>query len=427
MAEPYKHIYKVNLNEPLISRDVGMLAMFNSKANRIGAELYRDGVAVDISGYTVKGYFIRPDEDTVPIDGVVSGNMVHVDLPASCYVYDGSFEFALNIKQGDVELTVLKCYGTVERTRTDATAEGGSVVVNVTNADMLGGKPAEAYTAVQLLDNSWFGGAIIEGVKLGIVNQRGYVSGSKGLNDYVIDRWILQEATTLTFNDGFVRIGGAYALYQKVNTVNAGAYTLAAKMRASGGSRLLTLVAQSSSNGLNARANVQNSGEWVTVVLNFSIAKNATDLIVFPSNNGDGLVSTDVEWISLYPGTYTAETLPPFVPSDPTLELAKCQTFFYPLKQVGSMAIYTGFQISQTDAYITIPNVTMRHAPSIICSDKTKQRLLSVNGTYQVTDIQVYAYQPNTVILHIKHGETATANRICVLRLFEDMYLSADL
>lgn len=145
MAEPYKHIYKVDLNQQMVRRDVGLLATFDSKANRFGAELYRDGASVSASGYTVTGYFIRPDDQTVTITGTVEGNLVYVDLPSGCYLYDGAFEFSLKIKKSDEEKTVLMCYGTVERSRTDAKVSGNGVAVTVTNAEKLGGVDASNY------------------------------------------------------------------------------------------------------------------------------------------------------------------------------------------------------------------------------------------------------------------------------------------
>lgn len=155
MAEPYKHIYKVDLNQQLVRRDVGLLATFDSKANRFGAELYRDGASVSASGYEVMGYFIRPDDETVNCPGTVEGNLVYVDLLPGCYLYDGAFDFTLKIKQGDEEKAVLMCYGNVVRSRTDAQASGGEVVVTVTNAEKLGGKPASAYVQTANVVNNF--------------------------------------------------------------------------------------------------------------------------------------------------------------------------------------------------------------------------------------------------------------------------------
>lgn len=115
----YEHIYRVELQNQLKRHDVGLLAAYDSKANRFGAKLERDGTDIDATGYSVHGYFIRPNAETVLIEGAASGNMVHVDLPANCYYYDGAFTLSVKISKDGFEQTVLICDGRVGLTRTD--------------------------------------------------------------------------------------------------------------------------------------------------------------------------------------------------------------------------------------------------------------------------------------------------------------------
>lgn len=159
--ESYKRIYKQDLNQPLVRRDVGILGEFDSYANAFCALLYRDGEEIDASGYTVTGYFIRPDEETVPIAGDVSGNMVFAFLTPDCYFFDGAFTFTIKVDDGTMEQSVLICDGVIERTRTDTFADnniithtvhvGISSVVQTTTSNESGGTNV---ITVNLMDGS---------------------------------------------------------------------------------------------------------------------------------------------------------------------------------------------------------------------------------------------------------------------------------
>ena len=130
MAEQsiYKHIYKIDLNDHLKRRDVGILATHDSNANRFGAELTQGGKAFDVSSYSVFGYFIRPNMETVLIEGTAEGNTVYVDLSANCYVYDGAFTLSVKIVNGDMTQTILVCDGHLAEARTGVIIDPEHVV-----------------------------------------------------------------------------------------------------------------------------------------------------------------------------------------------------------------------------------------------------------------------------------------------------------
>lgn len=128
MAEPYLHLYKVELNEPLIRRDVGLLSRYDSNANRFGAEVYREGFETDMTGCTVEGYFVSPGMATIKLPGTVVGNLVHVDLPENCYYYDGSFTVTVKVCNGSFNQTVLICDGIIPQNITNDIVEPENVV-----------------------------------------------------------------------------------------------------------------------------------------------------------------------------------------------------------------------------------------------------------------------------------------------------------
>lgn len=208
-------------------------------------------------------------------------------------------------------------------------ADVGALGKNETavNATQLNGKSAEYYKQPRkLLDNGWFGGALVNGVKKGLINQRGYVSGTDGLNDYCIERWKLSVSTALILNSGYNTLTGHYDIMQIVSEplIAGVTYTLAAKMRASGGTRTLWLVADDSTGTRIANAIKENGGEWETLVCSFTPNADISGLRVYVTNASDANVQTDIVWIDLYEGEYTADNLPPYVPKGYAAELAAC-------------------------------------------------------------------------------------------------------
>lgn len=129
MAEPYKHVYKVDLNEPLKRFDVGeILASGDEKANSFEVAVCRDGASVDIAGCAVYGYFIRPNEETMKVNGTAEGNWARVELPKSCYVYDGAFSLAIKITGNSITQTVAVFDGLIVKTITDSIVDGNRVL-----------------------------------------------------------------------------------------------------------------------------------------------------------------------------------------------------------------------------------------------------------------------------------------------------------
>ena len=129
MAEPYKHIYKVDLNEPLKRFDVGdILASGDEKANSFEVTVLQGGKNVDLTGCAVYGYFIRPNDETMKVDGTVNGNVVCVELSKSCYVYDGAFSLAIKITGNGITQTVAVFDGLIVRTTSENIVDGDRVI-----------------------------------------------------------------------------------------------------------------------------------------------------------------------------------------------------------------------------------------------------------------------------------------------------------
>lgn len=130
MADLYRSdLIDIDLNRPLPRSNAGeLLATGDKLSNRYGVRVFRQGEAVNLSGYAVTGYFIRHGHDTVVIAGTVSGNMAYVDLPQACYIASGAFSLAIKISGGGITQTVRIIDGYIRLTQMGDLIDPGTVV-----------------------------------------------------------------------------------------------------------------------------------------------------------------------------------------------------------------------------------------------------------------------------------------------------------
>lgn len=102
-------------------------------ANRFGIRAFRNGEPEDLSGVCT-GYFIRPTGDTVVIDnGVISGNVAYITLPAACYVNEGQFSLAIKVANTDdgITTTMRIVDGVVCNTETGSYVDPGTIIPSI--------------------------------------------------------------------------------------------------------------------------------------------------------------------------------------------------------------------------------------------------------------------------------------------------------
>lgn len=118
------NIADVDIDKPLKREHAGvLLATGDTLANRFGVNVKRNGANVDLTGCKVYGFFIRPNMDTLPIDGAVNGSTAYVDLPAACYTAEGAFSLAIKVSGDNVTATVRVVDGHIKLTSTDSIAD----------------------------------------------------------------------------------------------------------------------------------------------------------------------------------------------------------------------------------------------------------------------------------------------------------------
>lgn len=220
------------------------------------------------------------------------------------------------------------------------------------DSSKLGGKAPECYIQPRnLLDNSDF---------RNLVNQRGITSEtSVSAYSYFIDRWVNQtnEARSFTLSTSGIGLSSITTLLQKIEKIEAGKIVTFAIKLSDGTIATLTGTVQYTSDG-----------SWTRFA---SIAHSFGDMYMETMNGFVNVVVYNtkvitIEWAALYEGSYTADTLPPYVPKGYAAELAECQRYYLPVSDYWNMGVIltgTGY------ICLNIPtNIKMRITPNVIIS-----------------------------------------------------------
>lgn len=189
-----------------------------------------------------------------------------------------------------------------------------------TNSAKLGGKAPEYYIQPRnLLDNSDFGNP---------VNQRGINYGANRNNGYTIDRWYYEQSagagdgyfglteyyvSLLAPSDGYSQMYQNLEKYAKLKGKNV---TFAARVNRGSTEKIVcvTFTLGSIDVGLNL---FEDGNLKLYSVDDMNILIRAT-----------GAEEFQFIWAALYEGSYTADTLPPYVPKGYAAELAECQRYY---------------------------------------------------------------------------------------------------
>ena len=173
-----------------------------------------------------------------------------------------------------------------------------------TNSAKLGGKAPEYYLQPRnLLDNSDFE-----------IAQAGH-GGKHGTTVYAADRWMQNDTTERTYTyitkngHGALKCSTNTRIQQKLHLVDRQDYTAAFYINNT--LHILNFTANGAENGSGAiSVNKQSDGTYMFIISNIPVGRIVYEPV-------------------LYIGSYTAETLPPYVPKGYAAELAECQRYYY--------------------------------------------------------------------------------------------------
>ena len=281
----------------------------------------------------------------------------------------------------------------------------GKINVNVANsADSakLGGKAPEYYLQPRnLLDNSDFRNP---------VNQRGATSYSG--TTYTIDRWWIQTDTgtasignnglTLATNDSTSCKIMQYVEKLDINKV----YTFVIKDTSEN-----VYLIHSVPNGRN-----EEKTSFGSMIVNTTNLNNENKS-AFSISLDLGTTITLI-WAALYEGSYTADTLPPYVPKGYAAELAECRRY---AKRIGGAlaGIAHGYERGKAYATIFTSGPKMRISPSV--DDYSKIQI--INGEYysdkftSITGIATIATREDSITFWIESSEISAG---------KDYYISCE-
>lgn len=241
------------------------------------------------------------------------------------------------------------------------------------DSSKLGGKAPEYYLQPRnLLDNSDFTNP---------VNQR---NAGTAVNDYVIDRWYgfkTTDGSVSIITGGITATGDGY-LQQRLpsGTLKSGVvYTIAVYY-------------------LDGTIDVNTNGEYA-ILDQFDVVNNIKP-------NGKTIAH-----VALYEGTYTADTLPPYVPKEN--EIISCREYY---REYGDDGIYC---YCYTNDYLTgfVFDIPMRIAPSILeCS------ILRLNGFESMNvGASSHTTAKGVTYIHCPGAVTGEWYRITNLKLVADL------
>jgi len=143
------------------------------------------------------------------------------------------------------------------------------------------------------------------------------------------------------------------------------------------------------------------SGNFETLQGTFVVSSIASELQVLFRNSASAIFTTYVDSVMLVLGS----TPVPFVPTNPQVDLARCQRYFWRVGQANGVALVgtvygLGHATSSTSAYgYLYPPVTMRVAPTVTFVSPTLMQLHNAAGGNISTTAVISSYQAPGVVV----------------------------
>lgn len=141
MAVHNQTIADVDLGSGTIMRTFAnrMIGEGDTQYNRFGVRCFRNRERLSLAGCTVSGLFVKPDGNTVAIEGStycqISNDEAWVTLPETCYAVTGQFTLSIQLTGGSVTGTVCIIDGTVIETTTGAIIDPGNIITELEDMD----------------------------------------------------------------------------------------------------------------------------------------------------------------------------------------------------------------------------------------------------------------------------------------------------
>ena len=283
-----------------------------------------------------------------------------------------------------------------------AYTDAADIAVLNTNFDAIDKAAGNGMRAENILNNSDFSAARF-------ITQ----AGLNGLHDAVVylgDRWRGHASITATQQAAGVQLNASAAtayIMQKVSVKAGQAYTLA--FYATGRSGTHRTVVYNS--GVTTIVAYDQAADRDLLVVNFTATEDTMAVLYYPGYvSGGG--SAMVEWAALYPGTYTADTLPAYVYKGYAAELAECQRYF--MRVAAQPVNGWSYTWDRVTMFVPLP-VPMRSAsPSVVLKSASSSYYIG-STSYEATLNSCNA-AGNGMLVYFSH--TSTVSGQCVMPEF---------
>lgn len=292
------------------------------------------------------------------------------------------------------------------------------------NSEKLGGKSPEYYIQPRnLLDNSDFTRFIAQAGIMGI----------HGATPYAGDRWKVNGGTITGVanaeGDGYTDITlQVNSRFEQVVTGIDKYYgqPMTAALWLKNGSVIVgSAIVNAPTEDYQTPISVGNDNTHIYLQ---ATTGDARVYIFIIATNGN---SETVVAAALFPGSYTVDTLPPYVPKGYAAELAECQRYFWICANTYH-AEGVGYAFNSSTCRVTIPTPqTFRITPSLTSGDGNTTnygiKMIEYDGQ-SVTTTAVNRIEVNNNRIALTLGGSFTSGKMCTLRI-ENSFIafSADL
>lgn len=126
--------YQVNLDAMTPVKEIksGYLAYGDNRAHTFHAECLEAGEPASLSGVTVVGVFVRPDQTAVELPGTIKGNTASITLTQECYAVPGECAVLIRLVHADgTKRVALWLRATVLETEFSQTVNPGEPLPNI--------------------------------------------------------------------------------------------------------------------------------------------------------------------------------------------------------------------------------------------------------------------------------------------------------
>lgn len=343
----------------------------DSQAHTFRVACVRAGSAENLANAAVRGYFLRADGVTVPMEGVCSGHVASVTLSPACYAVPGRFQLVIRVSLGDAASTVFFGDGAVTASMSDALLDDERIIPSLDEllrqidameaataaANRVAGMTVRASTLPpgSAATASYADGVLSLGLPRGDVGQVGAPGGGAPLNllgnsfladpvnqrgasgytgvGYGIDRWTGGNAASKVWiNPGrsisfFPQTEGTAAYWRQ--------YLDYRPERLYGKTFTLAIHDTWGNTYLGTGTYPAAAPDGVTTVIWITLATDRT-FVLYCKTDGTAFVqlntkdtTTVIDWVALYEGAYTLDTLPAYVPKGYAAELLDCQRYYH--------------------------------------------------------------------------------------------------